>query len=499
MPRSFPALVLCITSLLATAAIAAPHPGADQAGARHAVPASRPATQPTSQPTTQPALYPSSQPAPGASGLRALREKFERLEKAHRALQEQVLELDRLSGDQPTVEPQRLRIYGFFDVNFRYIRLTDSGLGRLLSHTDPMFVFGNLNIYFDARPSPDWRFMTEIRFLLNPTGDTVTMENALTGESYQAVNTLTADALFPFDEFHYGAIEIERAHVTWQHFDWLRVTVGLFLTPFGIWNVDHGSPTRVTALVPIMYATSSATSFPERQLGLKVHGQLALKALELDYAVTLSNGGGTAATLVDPDKDKALGARLRLGGRWPLLWQLGFSIYGGRESEFKQRIAFAPNFAIVRDVTVASSTYAFGFDLLLRSGPWLFQAEFSAAFRAFEEGHRPVAIVGQGTYSADRLQWGVYGLLAYQLPVSWIALRPYLSVNWMSPDDNLPQDFAYALTGGLAWRPTGSVVLKVEYNFARVESEADIAVLAFRDSKLEDSSHNLYVQLAVAF
>ncbi|MBW2735221.1 MAG: autotransporter domain-containing protein [Deltaproteobacteria bacterium] len=428
-----------------------------------------------------------------------MNQKLARLEKAHRALREQVSELDQLAGQSPPEQSRRLRVYGFFDVNFRYIRFSDEGLGRLLSHDDPMFVFGNLNIYFDARPSPNWRFMTEIRFLLNPVGDTMTMENPLTGESYEGVDTLTADALYPFDEFNFGAIEIERAHVTWQRLDWLRITMGLYLTPFGVWNVDHGSPTRATALTPIIYATSAAAFFPERQLGIKVHGQVQLDDVDLDYEVTLSNGAGTAATLVDPDKDKALGGRIRLGGRWPCLWKLGLSGYAGRKSAFKQRIALAPTFALVRELTVASSTYSLGLDLAATWGPWVFQAEVAAGWVDFEAGHRPEAIRGPGTYTADRFQWGAYGFLGYELPFSWIALRPYFSFNWVSPDDNLPKDFAYAATGGLALRPAHSVVMKVEYTFSAVESEADIAALAFRDSKLKDESHNLYIQIAVAF
>ena len=46
------------------------------------------------------------------------------------------------------------------------------------------------------------------------------------------------------------AIILERAYIQWSKLDWLGVRVGQFLTPYGIWNVDHGTPTLITMFRP---------------------------------------------------------------------------------------------------------------------------------------------------------------------------------------------------------------------------------------------------------
>ena len=52
------------------------------------------------------------------------------------------------------------------------------------------------------------------------------------------------------DTVSWGSIILERAYIQWSKLDWLGVRVGQFLTPYGIWNVDHGTPTLITMFRP---------------------------------------------------------------------------------------------------------------------------------------------------------------------------------------------------------------------------------------------------------
>ena len=84
-------------------------------------------------------------------------------------------------------------IYGFFDVNFQRLWVPDEILGSALVSNPPSFLFGNLNTYLDFHPLPAWRFLTEVRFLLNPLGDVESRENATLGTTFERTDVTTLD------------------------------------------------------------------------------------------------------------------------------------------------------------------------------------------------------------------------------------------------------------------------------------------------------------------
>ena len=84
-----------------------------------------------------------------------------------------------------------------------------------------------------------------------------------------------------------GYTVIERAHLDWTDVSWLKVRVGNFFTPFGIWNVDHGTPTLISVQLPGLIQTRV---MPIRQTGIQIYGNTFSGDWELGYMATVSNG-----------------------------------------------------------------------------------------------------------------------------------------------------------------------------------------------------------------
>ncbi len=176
------------------------------------------------------------------------------------ALEALLAESGGAEGEPQAFEPQ-LRVYGFADVGLQraWGGLFQSGLS-LSNATN--FVLGNVNIYFDATPFKNWRFLTEVRFTNFPDG---TESSALTSGNFARANTGVFDYTSPTGGFvtvRWAGIVLERAHVDWTPSDAFNIRSGYFLTPYGVWNVDHGSPTRIMLRPPFFV---SLEYFPERR------------------------------------------------------------------------------------------------------------------------------------------------------------------------------------------------------------------------------------------
>lgn len=403
--------------------------------------------------------------------------------------------------------PPTLAIYGFFDFSFQKWWVPDEVLSGDLLDEEPSFVFGNLNLYLDFKPLQDWRMLAEVRFLLNPVGDTQTYEVALLGDRYQSVDVTTNEAGSFGESFEYGAIEIERAWLHWGRFDWLQLKLGLFLSPFGIWNIDHGSPTRILATVPPVYVLQL---FPERQLGAQVHGSTFIRDVRLEYALTVSNGRGQASNLKDPDANKALGGRLVASQTGDLIWQLGVSWYWGDYSENK-RVLLAPR-DVVEETTVRYNEVSVGADASVELGPFALQAEILANWRNYDDAYRPpwiprgsesfipadqevLAQAFPGRFRPDLGSWAAIAVLSYELPLRRVRLRPFVSATWLDLDDNVSYDNLIDLTYGLNWRVSGAVVVKVAQEWVHWPNKRDEPILLFGS----DDVHRFSAQVAVAF
>src|SRR5262245_26836823 len=132
-----------------------------------------------------------------------------------------------------------LQIYGFADFSYFvpfYAR--DSFLSSTL-WPNQQFMVGNFNVYLAKEISARLRSLGEVRFTYMPNG---TIDpNLPTGR----VSTEAQDAADAYHVQRWGAIIIERLQIDYDLLPTLTVRAGQFLTPYGIWNVDHGTPTLI--------------------------------------------------------------------------------------------------------------------------------------------------------------------------------------------------------------------------------------------------------------
>ncbi|MCC6752245.1 MAG: hypothetical protein IT371_31645 [Deltaproteobacteria bacterium] len=467
--------------------------------------------QPASQPASAPAVAPESASKRELDQLRremeVLRRQIKALGRKQTETEERVAASEEalLEGADDSRREEKFSIYGFFDVSFHKTWLPSDYVYRAFTEEDPMFVFGNLNIYFDFKPIPDWRFLAEVRFLLNPIGDTFAYESAILGTQFERAHTRTRDPSAFNQNIDLGGILIERAQVEWSRIEWFNVTAGLFLTPYGLWNIDHGSPARVAANAPIIY-NSLFSAMPERQLGLKLSGRIPVPGVELRYVATVSNGRGPANTLKDTDVDKAFGGRLEFsksGKGWRL--KLGASGYTGLYTDFKEVLQVLPTPELQRKTTVRYRETAVAGDLSLELGPVTFVSEAMANWRKYEDNLRPSILIGpgRGGLAADRAAWGWYGTLIYQLPIQRANLRLFSGVYFVDFNDTVAFDNLFVVSSGVNWRIGGAVSVKVQHQFWTWTRPQPSSFILFSNDEVlgfgNGAVNRVITQLAVAF
>jgi hypothetical protein len=242
---------------------------------------------------------------PAATGrdadLDALRREVKELQ---RGLDQQRQLIDALN---PAVSPREpaLHIYGFADMGAQKTFLGSHALLQSILPTKATtFMLGNVNLYFDAQPIEHWSALVEVRFTNLPDG----VDNAGSpAQPYTRTSTgiydITSSAIGT--RVRLGAIVLERAYLQYQHNDLFSVRVGSFLTPFGIWNIDHGLPTLISLVLPQFEVNEL---FPTHLLGVEAFDSVHQAPWEFGYFAYVSNGrtpGQVALT-----EDKMFGARL---------------------------------------------------------------------------------------------------------------------------------------------------------------------------------------------
>lgn len=367
--------------------------------------------------------------------------------------------LDAASAAETSQTEQKLSLYGFLDFGLQKAWFSrTSGLNTVIESDATTFVLGNVNLYLDARPVEHWRALAEVRFTTYPHGQ---FTAAQPGQGFERTSTQMFDvnsASGGFAQTHWGSIVLERAQIEWSGADWLRVRGGYWFTPYGIWNVDHGTPTLISLNVPQFVVFEV---FPARQLGLDVYGTLHAGAWDVDYHAYVSNGRTPGQ--LDPTEDKLLGGRLALSRTQPFALTLGASGFYSRYSDKRARVvSYAPP-EYVRDEVVAFDEAGVGADLAVDAGKLRVRSEFALNRRAYDDGkHEPGWI--PGTYFPSRVFWGAYGLVAYD--TGFAGLEPYL---YGELDRNMlpTSDAIVTPSVGLNVHFTPATQLKLQYSHSK--------------------------------
>jgi len=345
--------------------------------------------------------------------------------------------------------------YGYTDFAYQHPIMSRSNPWRSLLADDATFYVGNLNLYMANQWAERWKSLAEVRFLYLPHGATDEQSGA-------GIDTGLRDYADYQSELHWGGIEIERAQLDFQAHEYVTARVGQWLTPYGIWNIDHGSPTIIGVQRPYSIAGSL---FPERQTGLQLLGAVPLGRHQLGYNLTLSNGRGAVDTYQDLDENKAVGGRLEFASETRVHARLGASVYAGRFTKTQDVYGTDANgyLSIDENTVEQYDELALGTDLLVEARGLRLQAELVVNDRAYTEGGRPQRLTAPGEFVPDFRAWGGYGLLGYRFTT--LGLMPFGIVEWFRSEAfgeivGIDRALGYGL--GINARPHPRVTLKLQ-------------------------------------
>ncbi len=354
---------------------------------------------------------------------------------------------------------EALKIYGFGDVGFRQMLVPKSSPWLTYFNRHPSLFVGHLNLYFDSQLAERWRALAEVRFTYLPQGSWKPDDHGnFTHYDYRGADytDFTRDRTI-------GSVMIERAFIEYSATSWLSVQAGHFLTPYGVWNIDHGSPVIIGVTAPFLVG---ARLLPESQVGLLAQGRVSLvDDLELSYALGVSNGRADVLAYEDLDSNKALTARLALTYRGAGELTLGSTFYTGKTSENTRALYFEDGAPKSReDIVYQLTERSYAFDLRWVWQDLQVQAEAIVSDRKYTERGRPPHDDG---LEPDQRLAGGYGLIGYRTP--FFGVMPYVKGEY-SPDPALRfigiTDNPILGTVGLNYRPVPRVVCKAEYNHA---------------------------------
>jgi hypothetical protein len=342
-----------------------------------------------------------------------------------------------------------LEISGFADFSYAdWLFDDDSAWAGAGLAPNGAYSVGNLNVYLGKQLSERCRALTEVRFLYEPHGTT--------NDDDSRVDTTVGDHAANSRPIQWGGIRIERAYADCTLMPWLTVRFGQWFTPYGIWNVDHGSPTIIAIRRPYVVGEGL---LPEQQTGVQLFGSRARGDLRLGYYLTLSNGRGPISAYGDLDGNKAVGGRLELGYSRLGELTLGASYYRGRYTALQPPRL---DLATMKGILTPSKQYdeqSFGIDL---SWDWrgvALRAEMVHNERRFTAAGRPAV---NGLPLADGTSDGVYALVGYRLP--WFGVMPYVLYQYYEPvpEPTTFLDSVWGYTLGLNVLLSPAMVLKLE-------------------------------------
>jgi hypothetical protein len=474
-----------------------------------AQPASQPATMPSEQDTLKQELEQiRQQDAAKEQRLQSLEQKLQRLEE-EREREAELAQITAAEASEAAFKPS-LRLYGFFDMTLGQHDLKDSDIAVLYVHNTWSFALTRFNLFVDSQMTETLGTLAEVRFTFLPLGQVqnqkVYMNNngqlvEVPGTEFQRVDTHVIDPV-AFTEFNLGGIQIERVHLTYTPLDWFNIIAGRFITPFGIWNVDHGSPVVITARLPQLLQRQF---IPLAQTGIQVYGHMfPYDTLQLDYAVTLSNGRGPLDEVYDLDDNKGLGLRLRLiYEQNDISVAVGAHGYMGSYRDVEPTVVIDPvqsTMEAKKETTEDYDELSISTDLQLKFFGFKLQAEYVRQRVTYSqplpvpemdmimELKDPIGAHGP-YYVANYIAQGFYLLSAYTLPLErWLGqvqITPFFLFEYNDMSDVVVYtDMKHLYEAGLNIRPTPVLVFKLDWSYI----ESPLA-----------TGHTYLAQMAVSF
>ena len=401
-----------------------------------------------------------AEPAPTLESLRAeIQQADAKRAQEIQRLKDEIAQRDveaAVAHEREAVErEQLLRVYGFADFGvMRDIAPKDAQMAS--QFTMPLtFYLGRLNLYYDAHPDPDFRFLAETRLSLYPNGTPAGVDRS-TG-IVQRTSTQVSDVSSPNSTttVSWGSIIIERAVLDWTRYPMLSVRAGLFLTPFGIYNVDHGSPTLISSTQP---SYIGQRWIPEQQLGLQIFGSYPIAPWELGYAITVSNGRTDG--ILDAGDSKAYGGRLFARRQGELSLTLGGSALYQPYRQNKEQFGLAADGSVTfTSMRVVERTMlTLGGDLSIDYRGFRLRSEIVLYREDYTPGKRTLATEDpRGGYEPDKRYVDWYVLAAYRV---W-KLEPYVLSDLLELSPTLANaDKAWATAIGLNVHLRSNVIVK---------------------------------------
>lgn len=404
----------------------------------------------------------------------------------------EVAALTASGGEAEAPKEEPLRIYGFADMGVQHIWVDEKSiLSNVFQINSTSFVIGNVNLYFDAQPIENWRGLIEVRFTNAPLGDTLTY-GGIAG-TYARADTFSFDphGTAPNAPMWSGAVVLERAWLEWNEHQTLKLRVGNWFTPFGIWNEDHGSPTLIAMALPQFMLQQW---MPVRQTGLMLYGNTFAGEWELGYTLTFSNGRQELSNFNFEDEFGYGGRVYTRRETGALNTTFGVSYFTGTTSDREVHVTGIAPVTFATPTTWEYNEHVVGADASIDIGATRLRAEGMVRRQTYTRGLREPGspIFAAGSVAGDRWQHSAYLLVAHQLP--WAGLEPFLwteLLQWPSP-----------LADGVF---VGSIGLNVHFNTA-VQWKTQVGRVVFFDWLYDspydasiDNVSQIYSRLVMAF
>lgn len=380
----------------------------------------------------------------------------------------------------------KLQIFGFADMAITKYFPKDESIVRSIDKMDEKanFSLDHFNLYTSFRPNKNLRFLAELSFQDEP----VYYQDSV-GQRWIVPEMLPfvpgSDSVWVTPKlaqknkiqrgitiFDWGSFSVERALFSVYLNRYFNLSFGKFITPAGIWNVDHGSPVIMTISQPTQY--SYAQIFPKSQLGIMDEGKFFIGDADLSYSLYFSSGRDNQSLY--KVKDLSAGGQMRLN--LPLLdeFNIGFSGYTGQvNTKLRYAVytikdlntfAFESRFADVD--TFKYRENVIGGDLRLSKWRTTLQAEVNYQ-RIID--HRKDNANTSGTL-ATYVIGSVDVLKREKLRITPYAYYEYVEYKdrLNSPLNNITimSDGYQKFMGGVNFRAFTNFGIKLEYNFTRL-------------------------------